>query len=531
MLTASFITACSSEDISSSVEDVIATNQTENSSVSVSDEGYLVFPTVQSLQNFAEQYSEENTNTSAYQKVTRSTRVAGGIEFESVADLSERLTCTHPKTRVEETTKINIQDSSVDPEDFEDLDEVEEMNEDEYNVMKAEKLLFDNIMTHLVDTTLRVCVEGRLYKITEHGTFSIDVSNKKKLDEYIDGFDPEIKLKVTPGSSIALDEDVVFTRTFSDENIHDSEFELVDESTETPQTRATSNNTYTKNAFHLDYNTNSYLWKNHSIVQNFFDWLRGKDVSRVNKFSKNYRIQMKVFDVNYAFYASAGIKVSMQKRKKFLGIPYWKGVKASKIVIGFNGLDGIMKYDNPRNYSTIDPSMNKNWTSFINTINNIQSTFFYGSYHNLKFIKDWTDDIICLIPEIRIGNTEWREKIGNKLYDAPAQAVYSQLKSLENKYISSPIKRKITPKDPMMAYLIWGKNNIEFNKEHPYITGVKEYSNCKSKSVIFDRSFGFTFSNGAVSGFLPSEFDIKKLDVFGAAYFDNKWLGVRFYKY
>ena len=61
-----------------------------------------------------------------------------------------------------------------------------------------------------------------------------------------------------------------------------------------------------------------------------------------------------------------------------------------------------------------------------------------------------------------------------------------------------------------MAYLVWGNTNIEFNKEHPYITGVKEYTNCESKSVIFDRSFGFSLSNvGGVSGFLPSEFDIK----------------------
>ena len=241
---------------------------------------------------------------------------------------------------------------------------------------------------------------------------------------------------------------------------------------------------------------------------------------------------MEVFDVNYGFYASAGIKVNMQKRKKFLGIPYWKGEKASKIVIGFNGLDGVMKYNNPRNYSTINPTMNTNWNTFTGAINNIQSKFFYGNYHKLKFIKDWTDDIICLIPEIKIGDKDWREKVGNKLYEAPAKAVYSQLKSLENKYIYSPVKKRITPTDPMMAYLVWGNTNIEFNKEHPYITGVKEYTNCKSKSVIFDRSFGFSFTNaGGITGFLPSEFDINKLDVFGAAYYDNQWRGVRFYKY
>lgn len=532
LLTASLITACSSDDLSQDVTPAHAVNQLASSSVSVSNEGYLVFPTIQSLQNFVEQYSEDNTKASAYHKVLPNTRATGGGHFESVADLSERLANGRHKTRANSEVSIDRKDNSIFYENIEGLDELEEMTEDEYNVMKAENLLFDDIMTHMVDTTLRVCVEGRLYKITDQGTFSIDVKKEKLLDESIRTFNPELKLKVNPGASVALDENVTFTRTFSDKSIQYSEFEAVDEPITATLTRAASNDTYTENAFHVGYNTNSYLWKNHSVVQKFFDWLRGKDVSRENYFSKKHRVQMEVFDVNYGFYASAGIKVNMQKRKKFLGIPYWKGEKASKIVIGFNGLDGVMKYNNPRNYSTINPTMNTNWNTFTGAINNIQSNFFYGNYHKLKFIKDWTDDIICLIPEIKIGNTDWREKIGNKLYEAPAKAVYSQLKSLENKYIYSPVKKRITSTDPMMAYLVWGNTNIEFNKEHPYITGVKEYTNCKSKSVIFDRSFGFSFSNvGGVSGFLPSEFDIKKLDVFGAAYYDRQWRGVRFYKY
>lgn len=150
-------------------------------------------------------------------------------------------------------------------------------------------------------------------------------------------------------------------------------------------------------------------------------------------------------------------------------------------------------------------------------------------YSNLPFIKDWADEIICLIPEILPGNKNWKDEIGNQLYKAPANAVYQILKSLDNKYIFSPIKRRIMPTDPKMAYLVWGNSSTEFNKEHPYITGVREYSNCKSKSVIFDRSFGFTFINSIIpDGFLPSEFDIKKLDVFGAAYYDNQWKGIRF---
>lgn len=214
MLTASLITACSSEDLSPGAETAQTTNQSATSSVSVSNEGYLVFPTVQSLQNFVEQYSEDGAGASACQKFLPNTRAIGGAHFESVADLSERLANGRHITRANSEASIDQKVNSISNEDLKGLDELEEMTQDEYNVMKAENLLFDDIMTHMVDTTLRVCVEGRLYKITDQGTFSIDVKKEKLLDESIRTFNPELKLKVNPGASVALDENVTFTRTF-----------------------------------------------------------------------------------------------------------------------------------------------------------------------------------------------------------------------------------------------------------------------------------------------------------------------------
>ena len=388
----------------------------------------------------------------------------------------------------------------------------------------------DDIMTHIVDTTLRICVENRLYKITELGTFSVDINKQYLLEETINRINSTIIDSLKAGESITLQNDVTFTKTFSDENISSSNMVVLEELDTNKIVTKASNNPYV-NSFHNDYNVKSYVWKNHGFFKKIFDFLRGKDVSKENEFSSNRRVQVSVFDVNYAFYASAGIKVKMQKRKRFLGIPYWKSEKAEKLVIGFNGLDGVMKYNNPQNYSSINPSANKQWGTFTGTLNNIPSKFYYGLYSNLSFIKDWTNSIVCLIPEIRPGDNKWKDNICNKLYETPAKLVYNQLKSLENKYIYNPIKRKITPTEPMVAYFVWGNTSISFDKEHPYITGIKEYSNCKSKSVIFDRSFGFSINNRSVSGFLPSEFDIKQLDVFGAAYYDKQWKGIRFYYY
>lgn len=60
--------------------------------------------------------------------------------------------------------------------------------------------------------------------------------------------------------------------------------------------------------------------------------------------------------------------------------------------------------------------------------------------------------------------------------------------------------------------------------------GVKEYENQESKTIRFDRSFGFNFNNGIVSGFTPTEFIIKDLDMFAACYFNGTWKGIRFTK-
>lgn len=492
-------------------EDNYATKQTKfysETGVEVSKNGYLKFDSSKSLEEFVENINKNGGN------VTNNTYSrAGEKSFESLADLRNKL------QKVE--SRSDDIDSNEDEEDEEDEEEVDEMTVDEFNLMKCERLIFDNVLYHLVDTTLRICVEGRLYKITPTGTFSIVGENEDELNSTIENFDPDRDGVVSPGESIEIGSGAYFTNSFGSTN-----------NSGNGQSPSQNTNTIssTTNSFHNDYNTDNYIWENHSVFQKFLDWLRGKDVSRENKFDKNHRIQVNVFDVNYQFYASAGVKVKMQKRKKFLGIPYWKCVDATKLAIGFNHLEGEMKYNNPRNFSSIWPTASNNWKTFTGTLNGIPSNYIYGIYSNLQFIKDWTNDIIAIMPELNIGNKNYIDGVVNSLYNSPKTALCGLLNSLTNKVVYSPIEKRIQPKDPKVAYMVWGNTSTTFNKEHPFIVGVKEYDNIDSKSVIFDRSFGFTLTNMSLSGFLPTEFDIKSLDLFGAAYYNGEWRGVRFTK-
>lgn len=259
--------------------------------------------------------------------------------------------------------------------------------------------------------------------------------------------------------------------------------------------------------------------------------IRGKDVTKENNFSKDRRVQVNVFNVNYAFYASSGIKVKMQKRRKFLFVTYWSEIDADKMAIGFNKVYGEMKYTNPRSYSTLTPTNANYWGAFTGTLNGQASKFLYGQYKQFDLIKDWGDEIFMFVPEIEIKNNIFpNQSMINKVYMAPADEVFSFLKGQANKWVYEPIRKQIQPKDPRMSYLVWGSTTTTFNEDKSYVYGVQEYGRRSSKTVRFDQSFGFNLNNKSISGFVPTEFKINDIDAFGAAYYNNQWRGVRFVK-
>lgn len=401
-------------------------------------------------------------------------------------------------------------------------DEDEEMSQEEFAIANAEDLLIDPILLEVMDTSLRIKIENRLFKITSYGTFSANMQNAEHIETAIQKFDTTLIYSNENGKYIELDNGVTFTNTFGQGSVIESDLISLNDEV---QTRATIPN------LHNEYNVNSYRWKNNSLYQKFWDWIRGKDVSRTNYFDSKKRVLVNVFDINYAFYASAGVKVKMQKRKKFLFAKRWVSTDADKLVLGFNKVHGVLKLKNPRSFSSIMPTASTSWGNFTGTINNITSKFVYGNYKKLDIVKDWVDDIYMFLPEVKIMNNIYPNKdLMNKLYNVPADQVYSFLKQQTGKYIFEPIRKQIQPKDPRVSYLVWGNTSYTFNEEKPYIMGVKEYGRSSSKTVRFDRSFGFSINNLSVSGFLPSEFDIHDIDVFGAAYYNGKWKGVRFTK-
>ncbi len=211
------LTSCSDEmeTIESS-----AVTPIESEPVTVSDEGFLSFPSYKSLEMFFEQVQNgETPSIAAYSRA--------GNRFESVAILDERI-AFDKKSRAIDPTPISD----------DELDDLEEMTQDEYNLMKAEDLLFDDLMTHAMDTTLRICVEGELYKITENGTFSVKLEKAEKLDLAIKEFNPSLKESIDAGETVQINSDVRFTNTFKNVQVENSD--LLEFEPEIPLTKAAS---------------------------------------------------------------------------------------------------------------------------------------------------------------------------------------------------------------------------------------------------------------------------------------------------
>lgn len=485
---------CNADDIN----ETILLDELHSSKVCVTN-NYLKFSDVEAFENYLDSCVVQKQSETALQKNFCINR------FKTLAALEKEFS----------NANFNIKKSLSDSES-----DIEEMSEEEFNLLKAENLIYDNSLTYVLDTTLSICINDILYKITPYGTFSVAENDAYKIENEIMNFDTTLSHTMEIGSSIILPSGVEFTKSFNGLCEEKYEDDIVEEKSISKD--------FAVNNFHNGYNVESYKWKNHSVAQKFVDWMRGKKVSRENNFNKNKRVQVIVYQVNYKFYASTGIKVKVQKRKRFCGVPYWKETSADKVAIGFNGLEAELKYNNPKSYSSITPTLSQGFGSFTKALNNIPVNFVYTWVSKIDFIKDWTKaGVYFIMPEIKINDEFYRQNILNKIYNAEIKEISNLPKNITNKYFSV-VKKKIQPTDPIVSYLVWGNSTITFNKERPYITGVETY-NASSKSVVFDRSFGITINNKSIGGFLPTQFDINKIDAFGAACCDGKWLGIRFY--
>lgn len=447
------LASCSNDEMSETTNE---TEKTTSQNVKVTN-GYLDFNNQNAFNSYVNKLRENensssNTNTRALAEQSNLMKIKG---FTSIADTKKKV-------------NISTRGSNDDAD--------EEMTTDEFNIMKAENILVDPLLTQVMDTTLRIQIGEQLYKVTKYGTFYANVKDADFLQSAVDKFDTTLVDKCTPGRTISLEHGVTFV-SLNNNKTDASEVELIPQNA---STRALDSETNLN--LQNGYNTEDYKWKNHSLWQKFWDTTTGKDVDRERTFDSKHRVQVEVFSINYVFYTSAGIKVKMQKRKKFVFVKYWVSDDCDDIAIGFNMVTGTLKFNNPANYSSIAPTASSRWNSFKSTINNIENDFVYQRVFNSEVVQDWInpciDKLYMILPNIKIKNIigkgnmlDWpTHDVLQQMYDAPYKYACSRLEGI-NGQIYNKIEGRIKPTDPRIAYVVWGQDEQTFNKAKPFISG------------------------------------------------------------
>ncbi len=469
---------------------------------------------------------ESNTDFSDYLNTFQTNNETNNVNNAKVRSVNSLVEIPSNFVSISKMTIGSVNPSNRNIKNIASTDDgnIEEMTQDEYNVMVAKNLLQDPILCNVMDTTLRIGIAGNIYKITDEGTFYAPYSNQNELMDKIKNFN-NIKsslIMIDNSKVYDLGDNVKFVYSFANSPISDNRVsDIVSQASKMKSKTAAPFSEYDSK-----YGLVGEKWGFEWYYLPLGQWIFGKDEYAYQYFNNNRRISVELFNVNYVFYTSAGIKVKSEKIKKFLFFKYWATTPADKMAIGFEKLDAVMTYNAPP--SNINPLKDAAYSTFVSTINGMAGNMIYRGYHKIDFIKDWVDNILSFVPSIEvIGSNYPTVEQKQKLYNTPADMIYSELKKLTGQYIFNPINKQIKSDDPRIAYLEWGSASIPIKT---FVRGVQEYSNLDSKTIRFNQSGGFYFLNGAVTGYLPSTFAIKDIDVFAAAYVDGAWKGVRFYK-
>lgn len=406
-----------------------------------------------------------------------------------------------------------------------------EISLDEYRVYLAQEILTDPVLSYVVDTTLTVSVDDKLYKITDKCTI---VASKELGVDFVN----ELAGKLNPllfdlagdMEEVVVNDDVKFINTSRNAEADEDLFvEILDEGAETRAPVAPGVR------YHSAYNVKSYGWKNQSVFQKLLDSVKGKEVSRTHEIDGKHRVMVSIFNVDYGFYKSSGITVKLQKMKKFLGIPIWTAMKADDIVVGFNHMAGEYNLVAPQSYSMFSDKGFGNFSKFDMTIDKELSPMLAGCISNVPFIKNWTEKMALCFPKVFLDMVKMDYlDLANAMYVGSAAGICAGMKAgLKQAYdVEKKEMTDLANASPRMALMVWGKTNSKFSKERPLFMGVQDYGAVNRKTVRFDFSAGIHLSfTGGGFGFKPmaiSEFLIDDLDAFASAKYKGKWYGVRF---
>lgn len=550
--------------VSCSKDDYLLSRQQDTEQVaSVASSGYLVFPNKESFDATLRYLDEQEESD------LRSALVEGaGIQipkgFVSWRDKQKSL-----QERMRNIALPGVIGASTENID---LEVGEEMTPEEFEIFKAEELLISPNLMAVIGDNMQVQIGSDLYTVTEVGTFMCAPEDTTELYRTIDALkilDAQ-SLKVT--KSYVTEEGEVTPLVVSNSRITDKEvdpslgrvlkpvFDLavgeeiklgngIDyvnsfgriEENYNPYPPASRNlgpvlPQYLNERPHYEkkYNVNEAKeWKEHTFVGKGLGKLFGHNINHTHYVDGNRRVQLYVYDINYIFGDLVGIKVRLQKKRRFLGIPYWApSYRADRAVIGINHLEATVKENPFLAASMIFPRGVPATSAFTDKVYQLSGELIGQAYTQVDFLKDWSKTISVIMPVIKVpvfGQVYSPDEFARDIHKAPREALTSFLHQTALKWVFDPLTRKRSNTAPRMGYFPSSGSSSRI-----LLMGLKEVEGSDYK-VSMESSFGISvstnsrFSKWNVSSWNPRDIKLISFDIFGALYLDGKWYGVQMY--
>lgn len=373
--------------------------------------------------------------------------------------------------------------------------EISGVTDDEIHFLeKVDSLIVDPVLEKVVSSNFMIRVADRIYKITNKGTFSFNAKNvtKQSIDRYVNEFQETI--------GISDGDDVYYVP-------------MPGELSAVPF--VPNNNNGTSEISPIDrimyddsmlFDLSTYKWQkldpsNWSTLFGLF----GTNITKHKNFDRKHRMFFKLFDVNYIFYHSAGLKVKFQVKRAF-GIWFNTKKGVERIAVGLEKL-----------YATIRSNVEfatfpfPHLSDFTSSIEGQLAKVIYSGLAKCDFLKDLTNPMYSFHTKEVLS----KKAAGFLLQDAVS-------------FLNEEYDQQYTLRDPLGLFY-----NPRNSKADICLSGHKEFDE-KAYVIHFMQSAGFTFlyspGNGAsVSGFLPYEIDIlSESSLYGALKYNGEWKGIRF---
>lgn len=471
------------------------TNTEASSGVAqVNEDGYLTFQSLDALKRCLKEISE---NTESGQSIVE--RYLGG---ETTRSANQR---TFISVAMQEAMLLTRSGN----DDSHDVDD-EEMTIEEFGIARAGELLYEDALTYVMDTTLRIVAGDKLYQVTEYGTFVAPLDKADMLSETILNFNNGLSSNMTQLSEdeFLLSNGITYINTFYEPDTSGVTHEFIDEDT---ATRSESSVAHYVNIVPVSTRANN----DDEDVKVGEDW-----GAEFNYFSNKRRMKCKLYRVNYGIGRYAGYKCKYQKRKRFLGVKYWVKTNASKMEITINSMELSLQLTLPSNPSPGDTPLGKDaFAAFSGYVGNSAYTAIVRAV-GIKppFLKGWAKDAIG----ITLGN--FTDKIPNKNMESVYKMADDQVKRMFTGFVNKrlePLKRAITPQDQRVAFLGWGRTNIV----RTFTTGTRTWTNTDKQNITLVNEGGFALSLNGGKWSLRPQFSIsstiKKCDITGSVTADG----------